>query len=693
MKKYFLTFLVFLLLPIIVNAESITTGIIPATTSLGKTTEKVDLDDFIINKNLNGEFGINGKIINKIPLKTKYILKIKYYDINNNLIYTETKTEEIKPNETQEIKTSNNITAIGEGADINLISKYSLDITYKYEELDEQYYSINDYNIDIQVTNENVYKVIETITVDYKRNNKPFIKKIPINIKEDKYKKISITNLKIDSNYSYRKDKENYIIEIDGLSKKNEQKTYKITYEYKYGKDTNREYDELYYILNGVSDNTVISNLTFKIEMPYEFDKTYLEVALKNANLSTSNNIETIVTGNVITGKYKGNIYPTEKLHIQMQLKDNYFDKAKENKSNNIVLMIIIPLFSVFISFLIWFTYGKDTQYTKKKVSTIPDKLSSMEIGYLFKGKAKSSDISAIIIDFANKGYLTIEEDESDFALIKSFEFHKVKDYKGRNNKERIIFENLFKDKDIVTPQDLDMNFYNAVYEVLDDLNDTDNQGRIFENTTNQTLLLLLLTVLSMFVIMFIPSIEYGSVDDTVVSIFMISLYCLIYAAIYSLTKNKILKNIVVLLTALHAISYILTIPLSYALVNDFRYLFAFLFGFLCIVLLIIFIRLMPKRTAYGNKMLGRINGFKLYLETITPEEITKKMKDNPDFFYDMLPYAYVLGILKGWIKKFEKIDVKKPKWSSIKPFHFTAFNTFISHSLDTIETLIKNNI
>ena len=142
-----------------------------------------------------------------------------------------------------------------------------------------------------------------------------------------------------------------------------------------------------------------------------------------------------------------------------------------------------------------------------------------------------------------------------------------------------------------------------------------------------------------------------------------------------------------------YLLSYILTIPLSYALVNDIRYLFAFLFGFLCIILLIIFIRLMPKRTAYGNKMLGRINGFKLYLETITPEEITKKMKDNPNFYYDMLPYAYVLGISKGWIKKFEKIDVKKPKWSSIKPFHFSSFNTFISHSLDSIEELIKNNI
>ena len=693
MKKYILTFLLLLLLPIIVSAESITTGIIPAKTLLGKTTEKIDLDNFIVNKNLNGEFGITGKIINKVPLKTKYTLKIKYYDINNNLIYTETKNEEIKPNETAEIKTTNNITSIGEGADINLISNYSLDITYKYEELEDLYYSISDYNIDIKVTNENIYKVTETITVDYKRNNKAFIKKIPINVKEDNYKKIFITNLKIDSSYSYRKDKENYIIEIDGLSKKNEQKTYKITYEYKYGKDTQKEYDEMYYVLNGVSDNTVISNLTFRIEMPYEFDKTYLDVALKSINKSSSSNIETTVNGTVINGKYNGNIYPTEKLHVQMQLKNNYFDKAKENKSNNIILMIIIPLFSVALSFLIWFTYGKDTQYTKKKVSTIPDKLSSMEIGYLFKGKAKSSDISAIIIDFANKGYLTIEEDKSDFALIKSFELHKVKDYKGRNNKERIIFENLFKDKDVVTPQDLDMNFYNAVYEVLYDLNDTDNQGRIFEHTTNQTLVLLLLTVLSLFVIMFIPSIEYGSIDDTVVSIFMISLYCLIYGAIYSLTKNKTIKTIVVLLTALHALSYILTIPLSYALVNDIRYLFAFLFGFLCIILLIIFIRLMPKRTAYGNKMLGRINGFKLYLETITLEEITKKMKDNPNFYYDMLPYAYVLGISKGWIKKFEKIDVKKPKWSSIKPFHFSSFNTFISHSLDSIEELIKNNI
>ena len=44
MKKYILTFLLLLLLPIIVSAESITTGIIPAKTLLGKTTEKIDLD-------------------------------------------------------------------------------------------------------------------------------------------------------------------------------------------------------------------------------------------------------------------------------------------------------------------------------------------------------------------------------------------------------------------------------------------------------------------------------------------------------------------------------------------------------------------------------------------------------------------------------------------------------------------------
>jgi hypothetical protein len=103
------------------------------------------------------------------------------------------------------------------------------------------------------------------------------------------------------------------------------------------------------------------------------------------------------------------------------------------------------------------------------------------------------------------------------------------------------------------------------------------------------------------------------------------------------------------------------------------------------------FIKIMPKRTIYGNKMLGRIMGFKNYLENITKDEIKAKLKDNPNFFYDMLPYTIVLGISNVWIKKFENIKMTKPEWTSVKPFHFSSFCTFITHGINTLERNIRN--
>ena len=64
-----------------------------------------------------------------------------------------------------------------------------------------------------------------------------------VTFKEDLYKKTSISNLKIDSEYSFRKTKDNYIIEIDGTATKDSKKEYQITYEYNYGKDSTDEYE------------------------------------------------------------------------------------------------------------------------------------------------------------------------------------------------------------------------------------------------------------------------------------------------------------------------------------------------------------------------------------------------------------------------------------------------------------------
>lgn len=687
MKKIIIL-LILLLLPITINAEQIKTDTVLIGTTIGKETNDTVLANIAFYQNDLGEFGITGTIENKIPLKTNYELVVNYYDLYNNKVFSQELEEVIKPNKSKDIITKTNI---NENPVIYSISKYSIEVITTSKELDKQSYTISNYNINIEVREDNTYKVTENITVEYKNDNKPFIRTIPINLKEDLYKKTSISNLKIDSEYSFRKTKDNYIIEIDGTATKDSKKEYQITYEYNYGKDSTDEYDILYYVLNGITNDTVVTNLTFNIEMPKEVDKENIEMAIISKDVQTNKSIVYTVDKNTISGRYMETLYPDESMVVQIKLPNNYFEKAKEEHSLSIFIMIIVPMISVMIAFAMWYAFGKDNKYTKKKITTVPDRLNSMEIGYLYKGRTSNLDLATIILDFANRGYIKIEEDESDFSLIKSFELHKLKEYRGKNNKERLIFENLFKNRDVVTPEDIDQNFYNAVINVTEDLNDTENQGRIFENTNNQTFITVLLTIISLFTIMFIPSIEYGSIDDTVISIFMISLYILIYAAVYSLAREKIFRVLIVIIIAVHTISYIATIPLAYALINDIGYLLTFIFGLLCLILLIMFIKIMPKRTIYGNKMLGRIMGFKNYLENITKDEIKAKLKDNPNFFYDMLPYTIVLGISNVWIKKFENIKMTKPEWTSVKPFHFSSFCTFITHGINTLERNIRN--
>ena len=36
---------------------------------------------------------------------------------------------------------------------------------------------------------------------------------------------------------------------------------------------------------------------------------------------------------------------------------------------------------------------------------------------------------------------------------------------------------------------------------------------------------------------------------------------------------------------------------------------------------------------------------------------------ENSEYFYNILPYAYVLGVSDKWIKKFESISLQAPSW------------------------------
>ena len=52
-------------------------------------------------------------------------------------------------------------------------------------------------------------------------------------------------------------------------------------------------------------------------------------------------------------------------------------------------------------------------------------------------------------------------------------------------------------------------------------------------------------------------------------------------------------------------------------------------------------------------------------------------MDETPDYFFNVLPYAYVFGLTDKWAKKFEEITVEPPNWYH-SSYDGQMFNTWI---------------
>ena len=121
--------------------------------------------------------------------------------------------------------------------------------------------------------------------------------------------------------------------------------------------------------------------------------------------------------------------------------------------------------------------------------------------------------------------------------------------------------------------------------------------------------------------------------------------------------------------------------------INSLTSIIIALTGIISFVILIVFLCLMSKRTAYGIEILGKIKGFKNFLETAEKEKLEALVLDDPKYFYNILPYTYVLDISDKWIKKFETIGINEPDWYvSNTPFNYIVMSNFMHNTLNRVQ-------
>ncbi len=601
-------------------------------------------------------------------------------------------------------------------------------------------YTLNGYDINIIVNENNTLNITEKISAYFNVEKHGIFRKIPLKNKITRLdgtiskNRAKISEIKVSDSYSVSTNSEYKIIKIgDANYTLTGQNNYEISYLYNLGRDTGKEYDELYFNLIGDEWDTSISNITFTITMPKNFDSSKLGFSSGYIGSTDSSKITYIVDGNVISGKYNGTLNSGEALTVRLELPEGYFVNTGNNIFSPYYLMFIVPIIGLVISFIFWKKYGKDEQVIETVEFYPPQGFNSLEIGFLYKGKAGNKDVISLLIYLANKGYIKITEteDKTLFSTSKSFIITKLKDYDGSNANEKLFLTGLFKntssvdlskvkeimhqskengekmsylkaielstdvvEKQSVTKDDLHNSFYTTMDEIKSNINNKKNKHFIFEkNTEMKSVSVILFIIATLITIISVPTLEYAGIVELAVTLFLCAFYA-IFFAVGIFGKNTIAFRIIWLgFTLIHSFLFFSTLPITIAIKDDYHYLIGIIFGIICIIGMILLFKIMPKRTKYGNEILGKIKGFKRFLETAEKQKLEAMVMENPTYFYDILPFTYVLDVSDKWIKKFETISLQAPNWyDGYSSFSTTSFCSFINSTMSSASSAMSSS-
>ncbi len=574
-------------------------------------------------------------------------------------------------------------------------------------------YVIDSFDVNIKVNENNTFDIEETIDAYFNIPKHGIYREIPLvnNVVRldgtTSRNRAKVTNVLVSDKFS--NSFESGYINIK-IGSENEtltgNKKYMISYNYDIGKDRARNYDELYFNIIGDGWDTVIGNITFTITMPKDFDETKLGFSSGKYGSTDSSKITYIVKDNVITGKYNGILNPGEAISVRLELPEGYFINAGYKTNYVTYLFYIVPIVGLIVSIILWYLYGKDDLVVETVEFYPPEGLNSLEIGQLYKGKATSEDVTSLLIYLANKGYIKINEVDGK-GKKDNFEIIKLKDYDGNNYCEKEFLSGLFKNKcdssanlssfveggesknvlneDVtkVTKKELKNKFYKTTDKILKNINCQGNRDKIFVKNKLFNIMIFMFIIISVLFIVMLPSYEYGGWNGFMKVIYIVVLITPFYVVGFRSSGGKIFKIFWLSYVSIVSLWFFYTSALMYALISEPIFLWGFIIGLLCIIGMIICLKNMRRRTKYGNEMYGKIKGFKTFLETAEKENLERLVMQDPTYFYNILPFTYVLGVSKKWIKKFESISLQAPDWySSSNNFTINSFSSFMNDTM-----------
>ena len=585
-------------------------------------------------------------------------------------------------------------------------------------------YTINNYDIIIKVKENNVLDITENINVNFNESRHGIYRTIPLFNTITRLdgttskNKVQITNIKVNEPYTKSIQNGKLNLQIGDPDRTiTGPKTYSIHYDYNLGKDPSKDYDELYFNLIGNEWDTNINKVNFTINLPKEFDSDNLGFSTGKFGSTSSNDVYHQVNGNTISGYTLKTLEQGEGLTIRLELEEGYFKNAKLQVDWKESLIYIFPILFPILCYNLWKKYGKDDKVVKTIEFNPPDGMNSLDVGFYYKGIATDKDVISLLLYFANKGYLKISKTQVPklFGTRESFTITKLKEYDGNDWCEKTFLEGLFRKRrknqspyligiqtipsNKVTEEDLKDNFYITIRHILNDKKSKENQDKIFDSKSvrkkGSIMAAIVITFLMIIIPPFLTTYDFiGTFFPLFIAALAISIYTY-YTAKALEEKNKKLPSILLMTLVIIIVLCISFFAFPNVLLAfDSITLTGYLIGLICIIIMTIFYRIIPKRTPYGIEILGKIKGFKEFIETAEKDKLETLVQDNPTYYYDILPYAYVLGVSNTWMKKFESMSYQPPNWyEGSTDFHISDFDHFMFSATRTMTSALSSSM
>lgn len=534
-------------------------------------------------------------------------------------------------------------------------------------------YVIRDFEVDIRLTEANVYKVRQVIDVEFFESsrgifvNVPYMMEVNLEGADFNQYKARISNIKVEG-YEYESYTENkqQIIRIgdpdvwlDGSH------TYVVSYDFAIGKDHSELADFLYYNIIGPQWTTQIENVNFSIEMPKEIDSSGLNFTVGYFGSEDNQRVNYNVQGQVISGTVPGGLRAYEAVTVYLELPDEYFAGAKDAGSFLNYVLIAISILALLVTAFLYLKFGRDRKVLETVEFYAPEGMDPAQAGYIADGMSDSKDLIALIMYWADQGFLHIIEQDKKLSLKKLADLPQ-----DRPVYQHTIFQGLFQSGDYIEIDSLKNTFYKHLETGKSQLQGK-YQDQIFESSGRIATIGAIVLSLLPLVVSLLRSLYVGLFNDGEMFLFGAGISAFIYfSCLTALLLNKAKWRIRSSFKRVFLVVILLPVMLLCQLA------IAWLTGYttydpmgtawiaaVCSLLCLPFIIFMGRKTVYGEQLFARLMGFRNFMMTAEKSRIEMLVHDNPSYFYNVLPYAYALGVTDKWAKRFEGLSIQPPNW------------------------------